>query len=80
MKKIVTVRNSSEAYLLVEALRQEGIAASVQGESGVIGSIESPSVWIENDEDAERANALVAEITPKPSTEPKRRSPAFVVD
>jgi hypothetical protein len=79
MKKIVSVRSSAEGHLVVEALKQEGIAASVQGEFGVIGSVESPSVWVDNDEDADRAIALVAEVTAKPPPAPTRRSPAFVV-
>jgi len=62
MKKIFSAPNSAEAHLLVEALRQEGIAASVQGEWG---SLEGPSVWIENDTDAERAKAFVAETMVK---------------
>jgi Putative prokaryotic signal transducing protein len=62
MKNILSVTNSAEAHLLVEALHQEGIAASVQGEWS---SLEGPSVWIENDTDADRANTLVAEMMAK---------------
>jgi hypothetical protein len=80
MKRIVSVTNSAEAHLLVEALHQEGIAASVQGEWG---SLEGPSVWIENDSDTDRANTLVAEMMakqrPVPTTvQPGGRSSVFV--
>ena len=67
MKKILSVTNSAEAHLLVEALHQEGIAASVQGEWG---SLEGPSVWIENGTDADRANMLVAEMMAKQRSVP----------
>ena len=80
MKKILDVKNSADAHLVVEALRQEGIAASVQGEWGSVG--EGPSVWIENDADAERANALVAETTikdrPAPTPVPGRQVAVYV--
>ena len=80
MKKIVSVTNPAEAHLLAEALRQEGIAASVQGEWG---SLEGPSVWIENGRDADRAVTLAAEMMANrraaPTTvHPPRRSPVFV--
>jgi hypothetical protein len=79
MKKIFTTTNPAEAHLLVEALRQEGIAASVQGEWG---SLEGPSVWIENDSDAARSDALVSEMVGKakptpPSTQSLGHSGVF---
>ena len=42
MKKILSASNSAEAHLVAEALRQDGMSASVQGEWG---SLETPSVW-----------------------------------
>jgi hypothetical protein len=79
VRKILGTANPAEAHLLAEALRQEGIAASVQGEWG---SLEGPSVWIENERDAERADALVAEITakqaPAPTSAHSGRSGPFV--
>ena len=72
MKKILSVTNRAEAYLLAEALRQEGIHTSVQEEWGSLDGTSTTFIWIENDGDAERATALLAEMTGK-------RQPAPVV-
>jgi hypothetical protein len=63
MKKILSGTNRAEAHLLAEALRQEGIQTSVQEEWGSVDGTTTTFIWIENDGDAERATALLAEMT-----------------
>jgi hypothetical protein len=80
MKRILSFAKPAEAHLVAETLRQEGIVATVHEEWG---AIEGPSVWIENDADAERATTLVAEMMagsrPAPAAvQPRNRSPVFV--
>ena len=80
MKKILSASNSAEAYLVAEALRQDGISASVQGEWG---SLETPSVWIGMRPIAQRAATLVTEMEarrePHPVQAPARgRTNGFV--
>jgi Putative prokaryotic signal transducing protein len=65
MKKILSVTNRAEAHLLAEALRQDGIPTSVQEEWGSLDGTSTTFIWIENDGDAERATALLAEMTGK---------------
>lgn len=62
MKWIANATNAAEAHLLAETLRQEGIAASVQGQWGAHAT---PSVWIDDNADLERARALLAEMLSK---------------
>jgi hypothetical protein len=59
MKLILRDTTAGEAHLVAEALRQEGIAASVQHERGIDSR---PSVWIENDADWERASRAIDDM------------------
>ena len=65
MKQIYDARDELEAHFVKGLLEQQGIHASVQGESLVGGTLPinelSPGVWV-NDDDVERAMPIVAEV------------------
>lgn len=69
MKKIYIARNPVDAHLLRGVLEGEGVQAVVQGEflwsargEVPITGETSPSVWVVNDEDFERAMETVKEF------------------
>jgi Putative prokaryotic signal transducing protein len=68
MKKVFAAKTPTEAHLVRSLLEREAIAAEVHGEwlTGALGEIPLtpdtwPSVWILNDDDEEKAIALVSD-------------------
>ncbi|MBI5568425.1 MAG: DUF2007 domain-containing protein [Desulfomonile tiedjei] len=69
MRKVYVATNPADAHLLKGALEAEGISAVVQGDFlwNLRGEIPlapetSPSVWIENESDYDRAREIVAAL------------------
>jgi hypothetical protein len=68
LKNVFVTKNPTEAHLVKDLLRREGIAAEVHGEwlFGAIGAIPftpdtMPSVWIVKDNQLNRALRFVAD-------------------
>ncbi len=68
MQRLYTAANLPEAHLLLHELEAAGIRARVfnQNAQGGVGELPFtetyPVIWIENDADAARAHAIVAEF------------------
>lgn len=69
MRKVFTAQTPQEAHLVRGFLEENGIPAVVQGEhlswwlqGGVPLAETYPTVWVERDEDEERAKALLEEF------------------
>ena len=68
MIRFYTARNRFDAYLLADRLKQAGIRAHVFNEhaSSIVGEVPpeigQPQVWLEREEDRERALLLVSRI------------------
>ena len=69
MRRVIHAPNIALATLWSDLLNQSGIEASVQRyfASGIAGEIPPdqalPEVWVSDDEDLERAQALLAQLT-----------------
>jgi hypothetical protein len=68
MKQVFIARHPAEAHLVKGLLESEGIEATVRGEelSGVRGGVPvtpdtSPSVWVLDDSQIERATAIISQ-------------------
>ncbi len=79
MRRVYRARDPADAHLAAGALEQEGIDAEVRGEHlwSVRGEVPltpetCPSVWVADDQDAARAEALLAAL--------RREDPAGVGD
>jgi hypothetical protein len=69
MKRVYATPNSAEAAMIQGLLDENGIAALVvdddlAGMTGFVAPSTMPSVWVIDDADAERAEALIAEHAP----------------
>ena len=68
MIRFYTARNRFDAYLLADRLKQAGIRAHVFNEhaSSIVGEVPpdvgQPQVWLEREQDRERALLLLARI------------------
>jgi Putative prokaryotic signal transducing protein len=68
MVRFYTARSRFDAYLLADRLNQAGIRAHVFNEhaSSIVGDVPpdvaQPQVWLERDQDLERAAILVKQI------------------
>ena len=68
MIRFYTARNRYDAYLLADRLKQAGIRAHVFNEhaSSIVGEVSpevgQPQVWLEREQDRERAAVLLARI------------------
>lgn len=65
MKQVYLAEDPVEAHIVVELLKAEGIAATVQGEHlfairGVV-PLDYPTVWVVDEDDYERARELALE-------------------
>ena len=75
MKKVFIAQHPTEAHLVRGMLEANGIAAEVQGESLFSARGETPAtsetlptVWVPDDEDAERALVILAAYEPRTAT------------
>ncbi len=75
MKKVFVAQHPTEAHLVKGMLESNGIVAEVQGESLFTARGEAPatpdtlpSVWVPDDEDAERALVILAAGAPRSTT------------
>lgn len=75
MKKVFVAQHPTEAHLVTGMLESNGIVAEVQGESLFTARGEAPAtpdtlptVWVAEDEDAERALVILAAYEPRSTT------------
>ena len=75
MKRVFVAQHPTEAHLVKGMLEANGIAAEVQGESLFATRGEAPAtpdtlptVWVPDDEDAERALVILAAYEPRTAT------------
>lgn len=75
MKKVFVAQHPTEAHLVKGMLESNGIGAEVQGESLFTARGEAPAtpdtlptVWVTEDEDAERALVILAAYEPRSTT------------
>ena len=73
MRKVFTAANPEEATFVQQMLEGAGVRAVVQGSSlwGVVGELPpwniGPTVWVGDDDDFERASALLSEHMDRPT-------------
>ena len=79
MIRFYTARNRFDAYLLADRLKQAGIRAHVFNEhaSSIVGEVPpeigQPQVWLEREQDRERAEVLLARIEANAGSTETRR-------
>ena len=82
MIRFYTARNRFDAYLLADRLKQAGIRAHVFNEhaSSIVGEVPpdvaQPQVWLEREQDRERAELLLSRIEDDAAQVGSRRCPA----
>ena len=82
MIRFYTARNRFDAYLLADRLNQAGIRAHVFNEhaSSIVGDVPpeigQPQVWLEREQDRERAAVLLERIESDAGTKEMRRCAA----
>ena len=82
MIRFYTAHNRFDAYLLADRLNQAGIRAHVFNEhaSSIVGDVPTeigqPQVWLEREQDCERAALLVSRIEADAGTTEVRRCAA----
>lgn len=82
MIRFYTARNRFDAYLLADRLKQAGIRVHVFNEhaSSIVGEVPpdigQPQVWLEREQDRERAAVLLARIEADAGTGVARRCPS----
>lgn len=82
MIRFYTARHRFDAYLLADRLNQAGIRAHVFNEhaSSIVGDIPpevaQPQVWLEREQDRERAAVLLSRIEAEAEAAGTRRCPA----
>jgi hypothetical protein len=71
MKKVYKASSLAEAHMVVHALGDHGVPSTVRGEAD---PLEPPSVWVERDEDYDRALSVMAaiDVGERPPAEPTR--------
>jgi hypothetical protein len=80
--RFYTARNRFDAYLLADRLKQAGIRAHVFNEhaSSIVGEVPpdvaQPQVWLEREQDRERAELLLSRIEDDAARAGSRRCPA----
>ena len=71
MKRIYLARDISQAQLLVDMLEQQLIPARIENahQSGGLGelAVSYPEVWIERDQDAQRARLIIDQFESGPA-------------
>jgi hypothetical protein len=78
MIRFYTASNRYDAYLLADRLKQAGIRAHVFNEhaSSIVGEVSpevgQPQVWLEREQDRERAAVLLARIEADAGEVPRR--------
>ena len=80
--RFYTARNRFDAYLLADRLKQAGIRVHVFNEhaSSIVGEVPpeigQPQVWLEREQDRERATVLLARIDAEAGSTETRRCTA----
>lgn len=81
MQRVYTAENLFDAQLVRDRLAHDGITATVHGTllAGAVGELPAdtrPSVWIEDDDQYERARQLVTDFEQNPPQGPAWTCPA----